>query len=474
MRAWTVRRRLHVAVCLAFISLAVPFYAASQKQDDIRITPEEYRQRRALLMSKMEPHSIAIFKAKDFSNRSNDVNFAYRQESNFLYLTGCEEPRAYLLLCPDGVTIGEAAPVKEVFFIRPKTRSAAGESLGLEGAKAELGFASVLPGTELMGVAKGALTGKKVLYYAPSMPDMVSDPLMEKRTIVSREVKSELQASFPDLEIKNLYGALGEMRSIKSPTELALLQKAIDATAIAHIEAMKSCEPGMFEYELQAVIEYCFAKNGAEFQGFPSIVGSGPNSCILHYDANRRKMQDGDVVVMDIGAEYHGYSADITRTIPVNGAFSPVQRQIYEIVLRAQEEAIKLMKPGTTVEHSAKATEVIADGLMKLGLIKDKTEVNRYYTHGLSHGIGLDVHDVGRFGAGMQPGMILTVEPGIYVPEGSPCDKKYWNIGVRIEDDVLITPEGNKVVSAAAPKSIKEIEVLMKRQGLGNAKLGGR
>ncbi len=474
MRAWTVRRRLQGAVCLAFISLAVPLYAIAQKQDDTRITPEEYGQRRAYLVSKMEPNSIAIFKARDFSNRSNDVNYAYRQESNFLYLTGCEEPRAYLLLCPDGVKIGDAAPVKEVFFIRPKTRSATGESLGLEGAKAQLGFETVLPGSEFLAIAKSALAGKKILYYAASIPDLVADPLMEKRTIVSREVKGELQASFPELEIKTLYAALGEMRSLKSPAELALLQNAIDATAIAHIEAMKSCEPGMFEYELQAVIEYCFSKNGAEFAGFPSIVGSGPNSCILHYDANRRKMQNGDVVVMDIGAEYHGYCADITRTIPVNGTFSPAQRQIYEIVLGAQEEAIKLMKPGTTTEPGVKATEVIADGLLKLGLIKDKSEVNRYYTHGLSHGIGLDVHDMGRLGGAMKPGMILTVEPGIYIPEGSPCDKKYWNIGVRIEDDVLITAEGNRVVSAAAPKSVKDIEALMKKQGLGNTKLGGR
>jgi Xaa-Pro aminopeptidase len=474
MRARTIRRRPQIAACLAFLILAVPYYAAAQKLDDIRITPEEYKQRRALLMSKMEPNSIAIFKAKDYSNRSNDVNYAYRQESNFLYLTGCEEPRAYLLLCPEGVKIGEAAPVKEVFFIRPKTRSASGESLGLEGAKAQLGFETVLPGTDLPGVAKSALAGKKILYYAPSNPDLISDPLLEKRTIISREVKNELQASFPELEIKTLFAALGEMRSIKSPAELVLLQKAIDATAVAHVEALKSCEAGMFEYELQAVIEYCFSKLGAEFQGFPSIVGSGPNSCILHYDANRRKMEDGDVVVMDIGAEYHGYSADITRTIPVNGKFSPAQRQIYEIVLQAQEEAIKLMKPGTTMEHSAKATEIIAEGLVKLGVIKDKAEVSRYYMHGLSHGIGLDVHDMGRFGGGLRPGMVLTVEPGIYITEGSPCDKKFWNIGVRIEDDVLITADGNKILTAAAPKSVEDIETLMKKTGIGNSKLGGR
>jgi Xaa-Pro aminopeptidase len=468
------RRQLRVAAWLLFLSLTIQLVAAAQNQDDIRIAPDEYRQRRARLMEKMEPNSIAIFKAKDASIRSNDVNYMYRQESNFLYLTGCEEPRAYLLLCPEGVKIGDGAPVKELFFLRPKTRSASGESLGLEGAKEKLGFETVLMNTEFAAVAKGALAGKKVLYYPPTFPDLVADPLMEKRTIISREVKTELQASFPELEIKNLNSAVSELRSVKSPAELALLQKAIDATALAHIEAFKSCEPGMYEYELQAVIEYCFAKSGAESEGFPSIVGSGPNSCILHYDANRRKTLDGDVVVMDIGAEYRGYSADITRTIPVNGKFSPAQRDVYEIVLSAQEEAIKLMKPGAISEHSTRAFDVIAEGLIKLGIIKEKSETQRYYPHGLSHGIGLDVHDPGRMGKPLQPGMILTVEPGIYIPEGSPCDKKYWNIGVRIEDDVLITPEGNKVVSAAAPKSIKEIESLMKKRGLGNEKLGTR
>jgi Xaa-Pro aminopeptidase len=229
----------------------------------------------------------------------------------------------------------------------------------------------------------------------------------------------------------------------------------------------------MYEYELQAVIEYCFAKNGAEYPGFPSIVGSGPNSCILHYEANRRQMQTGDVVVMDIGAEYHGYTADVTRTIPVNGKFSPAQREIYEIVLKAQEEAIKEFKPGASSSApSQRATDVIADGLMKLGIIKEKSEVRRYYMHGLSHNIGLDVHDVGRFSAPYAPGMILTVEPGVYIPAESPCDKKYWNIGVRIEDDVLITDSGCRVLSAGAPKTVNEIESLMKQKGIGNVKIG--
>ncbi len=439
------------------------------------ITPEEYRQRRALLMSKMEPNSIAIFKARDASVRSNDVNYLYHQEPNFHYLTGCDEPKSYLLLCPDGVQVDSTTIAKEVFFLRPKTHSAAGESLGLEGAKSQLGFTVALQGSELLSFTKRVLAGKKILYYFPSIPDVVYDPLMEKRSILSREVKSELQAAFPGLEIKNLYSPIAEMRSIKSPAEIVLLQKAIDATITAHVEAMKSCEPDMYEYEVQAVIEYCFAKNGAEYQGFPSIVGSGPNSCILHYDANRRKMLSGEVVVMDIGAEVQGYSADVTRTIPVNGTFSQAQREIYDIVLRANEESIKEFKPGASqATPSQKAFDIIAEGLMKLGIIKNKDDARTYYMHGLSHHIGLDVHDIGPFGKPYAPGMILTDEPGIYIPEGSPCDKKYWNIGVRIEDDVLITADGNRVLSAGAPKSVKDIESLMKKKGLGNVNIGDK
>jgi len=468
--------RQHLVVCFVlFFSLTAFEQSVARNDGSLKIRPEEYRQRRALLMAKMEPGSIAIFKAKDPANRSNDVNYLYRQESNFLYLTGCDEQRSYLLLSPDGIQIDSVGTVNEVLFIRPKTRSAAGESLGLEGAKSELGFAAVLPATELLSFAKKALTGKKILYYSPSMPDIMGDPLMERRTIISREVRSELQAAFPGLEVKSLTSAVAELRSVKSQTELELIQKAIDATITAHVEAMKSCEPEMYEYELQAVIEYCFAKNGAEYQGFPSIVGSGPNSCILHYEANRRQMKAGDVVVMDIGAEIEGYSADVTRTIPVNGTFSAPQKEIYEIVLQAQAEATKEFKPGASpMVPSQKAYDVIAEGLMKLGVIKDKQEARTYYMHGLSHHIGLDVHDPGPYGKPYVPGMILTNEPGIYIPAGSPCDKKYWNIGVRIEDDVLITADGNRVLSAGAPKTVKEIETLMKKQGLGNTKIGAK
>ncbi len=286
-----------VTCFLLFSSLTVLAQVTRNAEAPARIKPEEYKARRALLMSKMEPNSIAIFKAKDPSNRSNDVNYLYRQESNFLYLTGCGEPKAYLLLCPDGVQVDSATTAKEVFFIRPKTRSAAGESLGLEGAKPELGFSVVLPGSELLTFAKRVLTGKKTLYYLPSAVDLVYDPLMEKRTILSREVKTELQASFPDLEIK--YLPLADLRSVKSPAEIALLQKSIDVTVTAHIEAMKSCEPGMYEYELQAVIEYLLHEKWSGVSRVP--IHRRVRTELLHSalrgepaaDAERRRSRDG-------------------------------------------------------------------------------------------------------------------------------------------------------------------------------------
>jgi Xaa-Pro aminopeptidase len=471
----TTRRaaRLFIVCCLVLLCSLTALGQLNSKIEELTgIRAGEYGLRRALLLSKMEPNSIAVFRANDPRNRSNDVNYQFKQDDSFFYLTGCDEIRSYLALCPDGIQV-DSTTTKEVFFIRPTQRSASGTSLGIEGAKSMLGFEFVLQSSELLDVVKRALAGKKILYYYPSIPDIVYDPLMEKRYILSREVKGGFQAQFPNLEVKSLAGVLSEMRSVKSPSEIGLIQKAIDATATGDIEAMKSAEPDMYEYELQAIIEYCFAKNGAEYPGFPSIVGSGPNSCILHYEANRRQMQTGDVVVMDIGAEYHGYTADVTRTIPVNGKFSPAQREIYEIVLKAQEEAIKEFKPGASSSApSQRATDVIADGLMKLGIIKEKSEVRRYYMHGLSHNIGLDVHDVGRFSAPYAPGMILTVEPGVYIPAESPCDKKYWNIGVRIEDDVLITDSGCRVLSAGAPKTVNEIESLMKQKGIGNVKIG--
>jgi Xaa-Pro aminopeptidase len=261
-----------------------------------------------------------------------------------------------------------------------------------------------------------------------------------------------------------LRAILDEQRSVKSDEEVALLQRAIDITAEAHRAVMMQVEPGWAEYEIEALVEYTFKRNGSEHPGFPSIVGSGENSVILHYETNRRTTQPGDVVVIDIGAEYHGYTADITRTIPLNGRYTPEQRAIYEIVYAAQEAGIQASRANEPFRsaHEA-ASRVLAEGLARLGLISspnDQAGLRRFFMHGTSHYLGLDVHDVGN-GGDLMPGMVITVEPGIYIAAADDIDPKWWNIGVRIEDDILITDGDPVLLSHGVPRQIDEIEALM-------------
>jgi Xaa-Pro aminopeptidase len=257
---------------------------------------------------------------------------------------------------------------------------------------------------------------------------------------------------------------LDELRTIKTEEEMRLLQKAIDITAQAHREVMTQVRPGWSEYQIEGLVEYTFKRLGAEHPGFPSIVGSAENSVILHYETNRRTTEPGDVVVIDVGAEYHGYTADITRTIPVSGRYTPEQRAIYEIVYAAQEAGIQAAQAGSAfyAPHQA-GQRVLAEGLARLGLISgpsDQAGLRRFFMHGTSHYLGLDVHDVGSGGA-MLPGTVITVEPGIYIAAANDIDSKWWNIGVRIEDDVLITEDGPVILSHAVPRQIDEVEALM-------------
>ncbi|MEO5571134.1 MAG: M24B family metallopeptidase, partial [Bacteroidia bacterium] len=258
------------------------------------------------------------------------------------------------------------------------------------------------------------------------------------------------------------------LREIKTGEELLLLEKAIGITCTGFIEALKAAEPGMTEYQLQAINEYCWNRAGSEYAGYPSIVGGGENSCVLHYETNRKKLVQGDMLVMDMGAEYHGYTADVTRSFPVNGKFSSEQKAIYQLVYDAQKAGIEMCKPGNGFQdpHRA-ASKVLLDGLKKLGIIKKDDELQNYFMHGTSHYLGLDVHDPGTYGD-LKPNSVITVEPGIYIKEGSDCDKKWWDIGVRIEDDVLITNDGHRVLSDCVPKTVEEIEKLMAEKSLFN------
>ena len=249
-----------------------------------------------------------------------------------------------------------------------------------------------------------------------------------------------------------------QLREIKTTEELALIKKSVRISCIAHTETMRAITPGASEREMEAIHTYIHKKYGAEGEGYPPIVGAGGNGCILHYEENSALKIDNQLLLMDVGSEYHGYSADVTRTIPANGKFTPEQKAIYQLVYDAQEAIFKLCKEGTPFEQlNNKATEILTAGLLKLGIIKTVDETRKYYPHGCSHHMGLDVHDKSAYGE-LKTNMVITVEPGIYIPAGSPCDKKWWNIGVRIEDDVIIGKEQCEIISASAPRKWEDIE----------------
>ncbi|MBF9223801.1 aminopeptidase P N-terminal domain-containing protein [Hymenobacter sp. BT662] len=295
-------------------------------------------------------------------------------------------------------------------------------------------------------------------------PEIAASPLIKDFLAATTDAarKKAIEAHPPGrLDDATLSEKLDELRAVKTPEELALLRRAIRISAQGQREVMKLLRSDMGEMEVQGLHEYVYRRYGAEFQGYPSIVGGGANGCILHYETNDRQRLDNDLVLMDCGAEYHGYSADVTRTAPPSGQFSPAQRQIYELVLAAQEAGFAACKPGADFNAPNKATQdVVAAGLLKLGIIKKKEEFRQYYPHGASHYLGLDVHDRGNYGP-LAAGNVITVEPGIYIPAGSPCDPKWWNIGVRIEDDALITATGYENLSAEAPRTVADIEKLM-------------
>jgi Xaa-Pro aminopeptidase len=289
-------------------------------------------------------------------------------------------------------------------------------------------------------------------------------PLAGKNLYSEGEMKRWLKELNPSCILKTPISYLRAMREVKDSAELRLMRMAIDISIEGHLATMKGARPGMKEYELEALMEYGFKRRGAQDVGYPSIVGSNYNACILHYTANRRTTSINDLVLADCGAEYHGYTADITRTFPLTGSFTKEQRLIYDIVLEAQDSGIAASRLGSPFRapHQA-ALDVIQRRLMELGITAAPEQASDYFIHGTSHYLGLDVHDPGT-GGPLKANSIITVEPGIYIPAGSPCDKRWWNIGIRIEDDILITPTGPVNLSAALPRRAADIEALMKRE----------
>jgi len=433
--------------------------------DTDRLTPGFHRSRREELRTHMGPHSAALFLAAPEKNRSNDVNYEYHQDPNFYYLTGHIQPDAALLITKEPIIVNGIS-TNEVLFVPKKDPSKeiwTGVRLGTEGANSILKFSAALLIDTLNDFLKNFLPELDTLFFIPADSKKIIDPVTDLSYDVTSDFRSIIKDMYPRLRLGSLQSQLAELRSIKQDEELILLRKAIKISNEAHNEIMRTVKPGWSEYQMQALGEYFFTKNGCEYTGYPCIVGSGNNSTILHYETNRRKTESGDFIEMDIGGEYHGYTADITRSFPVNGKYSKEQRLIYDLVLEAQDSGIAEAKAGNIFKapHNA-AVSVITRGLLKLGIISKPQDYRKYFMHGTSHYLGLDVHDAGTYGL-LKDRQIITVEPGIYIAEGSPCDKKWWKIGCRIEDDILITPKGPEILSTYSPRKAEDVEKLMRK-----------
>lgn len=434
--------------------------------DNDLLTKDFFAKNRNALRELMPDNSVAVFFANPIRNRSNDVDYEYHQDPNFYYLSGLREPNAILLIYKNTQNFGNEEKTDEVIFLQkrnPNDELWTGKRQGTEGAKEFLGIKTAFTGEEFAAFETDFQTFEHVLITP--LPDDVrnSDSKDDLLSLInSFQLKTEKTAE--KIDDTSLNKMMATLRQIKSEEEILLMKKAIEMTCDAQIELMKALKPGMKEYQSEAIVEYVFKKNGAEYPGFPSILGGGENTCILHYTSNRKPLKGDDLLVSDIGAEYHGYTADVTRTLPTDGVFSEEEKIIYNIVYEAQQAGIEKCKPGNKFwdPHNA-ATEVIANRLMELGIIDKKYKVREYFMHGTSHYLGLDVHDAGIYSP-LEKGNVITVEPGIYIAEGSNCDPKWWNIGVRIEDDILITDDEPITLSAKAPRKIEEIEALMKEE----------
>jgi Xaa-Pro aminopeptidase len=342
--------------------------------------------------------------------------------------------------------------------------------LGAEGAKEKLGIRMSLNGEEFINFPIDFSKFSKVIYDRipidiPNSQDK-SDlydlvQLFKKKSAMPEQLTQQTK-----FDTKLYREFTGKLREIKTSEEMVLIRKAVEISCLGQNEVMKTLRPDMSELEIQGLHEYIHKKYGAEEVGYGSIIGAGENGCILHYMENTKTRIGTSMILMDVGAEYHGYTADVTRTVPADGKFSAEEKAIYQLVYDAQEAAFKLLKDGGKWTDAGNAArDVIAEGLVKLGIIQDKKDVGKFYPHGLSHHIGLDVHDRG-FSNTFKKGMVITIEPGIYIPEGSNCDKKWWNIAVRIEDDALITQDGYELLSAFAPRKIEDIEKMIAQKSV--------
>jgi Xaa-Pro aminopeptidase len=433
------------------------------------ISKSEYARRRRNLMGLMETNSIAIIPSSHEQVRSRDTHFTFRQDSDFLYLSGFSEPEAVIVLIP-GRRHGQF-----VVFCRERDRGMElwnGYRAGPEGVCESYSADDAFPISDIDDILPGLIEGRDRVYYSMGRSTEFDQKIMSWVNAIRLR---ESTGAVPPGEFTDLDHMLHELRLYKSAAELRLMKKAGEITATAHTRAMRSCSPGMFEYQLEAEITHEFSMGGARSAAYPSIVGGGENACILHYVENSEKLRDGDLVLIDAGCELEGYAADVTRTFPVNGRFSKEQRALYEIVLKAHEAAVAAIKPGNHWDQPHEASvKVITEGLVKLGLLKGAVAqlvkdgaYRDFYMHRVGHWLGLDVHDVGDYrveGAWrmLEPGMVMTVEPGIYVAaDNNRVAKKWRGIGIRVEDNVVVTDTGCEIMTGGVVKSVDDIEDLM-------------
>jgi len=402
-----------------------------------------HQKRRQELLSRLSDNAVVIVSSNSEQKRNSDVNYPFRPDSSFWYLTGFTEPDAIAVFSKKNYSI----------FLRPKDKTKEiwnGKRLGVKSATKVLLADNAYSIDDFLKTIHKLIDKNNLVYF----DDFSTNKLNENITSILANVA------------KSLNPVISEMRLIKDSNEIQNMQTAANLAAKAHMTAMTKVSPGLYEYHVAAEIDAEF-RTGNSDHAYPPIVASGKNSCILHYTENNKILNDGDLLLIDAGCESLGYASDITRTFPINGRFSKAQKQIYQIVLSAQKSAIASIKPGEKVNTPHEiACDIISRELTKLGIMKELNNLSEFYMHKTGHWLGLDVHDVGEYEIDndfrdFEEGMVTTVEPGIYIRKNDKIDSKYWNIGIRIEDDVLVTKDGNHVLSKSAVKEVKDIEYLM-------------
>ncbi|MCH7402681.1 aminopeptidase P N-terminal domain-containing protein [Belliella kenyensis] len=460
-----MKRKSLQVLLVAIISIFEIASVQAQTWFDDGLSPEFHKGRRDLFREKLPENAVAVFFTNPTRNRSNDTEFDFRPNSDFYYLTGFREPNAALIIFKTPQNI-DGEVVSEMIFVQPRdprTEQWDGERLGIEGVKEKLKLNHVYLNSDFLKSPEVDFSqfSQTLAFNTPEIEGGRHNAIL-KSMVDSFKAVNPSPARPADQILNQI---MHQMRGVKTAEEIEMIKKAVEISGKGHIEAFKSIQPGVSERAIQGVHEFVHKALGAEYVGYGSIAGAGNNSTILHYVYNSvRDLQEG-VILMDIGAEYRGYSGDITRTVPIKGKFSPEEKAIYEIVLKALEESTKASKPGTDFRAIGQISkEIVDEGLAKLGIIK-KGENHSYLPHGISHHLGLDVHDRGGYGP-LEPGMIFTIEPGIYIPEGSDCDPKWWGIGIRIEDNILITENGYENLSEFVPRTVADIEKVMKEEGV--------